>query len=297
MLRDQFKGIAKVIKAQFEEITAQISHAGGRGVSREEQVREFLRTKLPQRFSVGSGEVMATTGDRSRQQDVVIYDSFYCPLLYSSVTSQIFPSESVYAVLEVKSNLDKTELEDCVKKVESVKKLPSEPGRIPISPGVLGGGQKTVTVGGVFAFSSTTSLSTLRRNLNDLNSNVELGNRINIVCVLDKGLLVNISPDKKILIHSTNTSQLASVYTGEDSLLMFYLLLMDYLNTSSVVPPNLMLYADAYALSFRYETSVHEGVSEILHSAFEDESRTISEGQATIEELLKALKLREESKE
>ncbi|MCP8317069.1 MAG: hypothetical protein H3Z51_09465, partial [archaeon] len=141
MLRKQFIGIAQIMKAQFENITTEIPHLGERGASREEQVRKFLREKLPKRFSISNGEVVATTQEISLQQDIIIYDAFYCPLLYSSETSQIFPSESVIAAMEVKSNLNKVELEDCIKKIESVKKLPKRPGVVSISPTVKSMGQ------------------------------------------------------------------------------------------------------------------------------------------------------------
>lgn len=297
MLREQFKGIAKVMRAQFESINAQIFHSGDRGSSREEQVREFLRSRFPRRFSVGKGEVLSTaTEPPSLSQDVIVYDSLYCPLLLSDI-SQVFPNESIYAVFEVKSTLDKEELRDCANKVKSVKKFPKLPGKIRVSPTTFDEGQTTPTLGGVFAFSSSTTLRTLRRNLNEINASVEPGNRIDIICVLDKGLIVSIPFDSRIPIHQTLRSSLASIDAGEDSLLMFYLLLMDHLNNSFAVPPNLMEYAGAYALSFQYETDIHADISSIFHLAFKGKAGTVSRGYATVHELLEALKLKEESKE
>jgi uncharacterized protein YnzC (UPF0291/DUF896 family) len=253
MLRKQFIGIAKTMKAQFENITTGIPHSGERGASREEQVRKFLRERLPKRFSIGNGEVVATTQEISLQQDVIIYDAFYCPLLYSSETSQIFPSESVIAAMEVKSSLNNVELEDCIKKIESVKKLPKLPGVLSISPTAKSMGQTYPTFGTVFAFSSAIKSQTLLSDLNELEKQIPLEHRIDLVCVLDSYLIANISPDRKILTGVTNTSKRAIVYSGEDSLFLFYLLLMDTLNNRAVAPPNLMLYGEAYALSFNVE--------------------------------------------
>jgi hypothetical protein len=48
-LREQFLGLSRVIKTEFEKISSQIPHAGERGASREEILTKSLVLSLIQR--------------------------------------------------------------------------------------------------------------------------------------------------------------------------------------------------------------------------------------------------------
>mgnify|MGYP001447460616 CR=1 FL=1 len=254
-----FRGIAQKMTADFRDITSQISHMGDRGQNREQVIKEFLRKHLPAKYSIGSGQAISVDGQVSKQLDAVIYAHASCPLWYNEHT-QVFPIESVCAVIEIKSTLDSTILEDCVENIRSVRRLPKLSGQRPLAPTIFVEGSNPPTLGSVFAYTSTTSLETLRDNLNRLNRTIPPTERISLVCVLDQGILINVDiSSKQYSPLPTDTTLVASVNTNQDALLLFFLLLISYLNSIEVIPPDLLAYASTYVKQFRWET---RGVSD-----------------------------------
>lgn len=120
-LEELFRRVEKTLSARLDE-AGLIKHAGDKGDNREEVIREFLTEHLPTRYGVAKGEVITKSGDHSHAADIIIYDRVTCPLLYSGKT-KLIPIEGVYGIIEVKSALSKTELVDCIKKIEAFKKL------------------------------------------------------------------------------------------------------------------------------------------------------------------------------
>lgn len=66
--------------------------------------------------------VIDSTGNVSEQMDVVIYDAIYTPFIFKQDGFMYIPAESVYAVFEVKQDVE-GHIEYAAKKVESVRKL------------------------------------------------------------------------------------------------------------------------------------------------------------------------------
>lgn len=83
----------------------------------------LLRAFLPRRYGVATGKVVDSNGRQSEQLDLVIYDTFYSPLLFILGDATFVPAESVYAVFEVKQTLDKRHLDAAADKAESVRRL------------------------------------------------------------------------------------------------------------------------------------------------------------------------------
>ena len=242
-LKNQFLGVSRKLKGQFDR-SIDIPHDGERGESREKSiVKDFLEEYLPKRFSIGTGHVFDTTNNSSLQQDIVIYDAFNCPTIFQDESTSLYPCESVYAVIEVKSTLNTTELRDGLSKVESVKQLIKNPLPLQLGPGISTSGVQQ-TFGAVFAFTNSTSIRTLRRNLSKMQREIPRNHWINTVGVLDVSTITYVDPEENNIVnHPADDFVLASWETGEDSLLLFYLLLMDHLNRSVATPPNMMAYA------------------------------------------------------
>jgi len=95
------------------------------GEAIETPVRKRLQQVLPRGIAVGSGCVIDSYGNCSRQQDVVLYEQGICPVFSINDTPQstYYPCEGVIAVIEVKSTLASGELEDAFEKIASVKRL------------------------------------------------------------------------------------------------------------------------------------------------------------------------------
>lgn len=133
-----FSSIAEEMSSSFKTM-ASVSHAPTRGGGHESIWCEWLRKYLPQRYSVSPGFIIDSKGNQSLQQDLIVFDRQYSPLLLNKDEVLFVPAEAVYAVVEVKSNLTPAELRDALKKIASAKELLRTPAQ-------------TVThAGGVFA--------------------------------------------------------------------------------------------------------------------------------------------------
>ena len=95
------------------------------GTAIETPVRRRLEQVLPRGIAVGSGCVVDSYGNCSKQQDVVLYERDVCPVFSVNDTpeSTYYPCEGVLGVIEVKSSLDTASLRDSFEKTESVRRL------------------------------------------------------------------------------------------------------------------------------------------------------------------------------
>ncbi|MBI3242514.1 MAG: hypothetical protein HYZ49_09500 [Chloroflexi bacterium] len=74
------------------------------GFAREHFVKDVLSSFLPKNIVIGSGEIIDGRGQRSGQQDVIIYRGDF-PVITSLTPVNTYLAEGVIAVIEVKSNL------------------------------------------------------------------------------------------------------------------------------------------------------------------------------------------------
>ena len=95
------------------------------GTAIETPARRRLEQVLPRGIAVGSGCVIDSDGNSSRQQDVVLYERDICPVFSVNDTpeSTYFPCEGVLGVIAVKSSLDTASLSDSFEKIASVRRL------------------------------------------------------------------------------------------------------------------------------------------------------------------------------
>lgn len=82
---------------------------GDIGDTREDALHRFLRSQLPGRFHVGSGEVMDASGAMSGQTDLFIYDGANTRPPFESGSNSLLPAEALLATVEIKSTLTKAE--------------------------------------------------------------------------------------------------------------------------------------------------------------------------------------------
>lgn len=239
-----FREISAEMSARFKQLQ-DMHHLGDRGENREAIVKDFLNDYLPKRFGIGNGEVRDRYGSWSRQQDVVIFDVLNCPVLLTSNHSQIFPIDNVFATIQVKSALNKKELVDCSVNIQSVRRLRKASVKTQLAPGVSAGGPPSPTAGVVFAFDADTSLKTLKANLLNIQENVPLSEKINLICILDKAVFMLLDPAIWSNLPATQEVQVtfAGMDTGKDTLLFFYLQLMQFLKDVASGIPNLASYA------------------------------------------------------
>jgi hypothetical protein len=86
---------------------------------------------------VGKGKVIDSAGSESDAIDVVVYDRQYSPLFLGMADGVTIPAESVYAVFEVKQELNKEHVDYACSKVASVRRLTRTSVPIPHAGGVF----------------------------------------------------------------------------------------------------------------------------------------------------------------
>ena len=86
---------------------ASFKHSGQKGSSLERSVHSVLRRFLPENVAVTEGIVIDSCGFVSNQLDIILYDKAHAQLFYNSDSTRVVPAEFVFAVGEVKAQLDK----------------------------------------------------------------------------------------------------------------------------------------------------------------------------------------------
>ncbi|AZS45302.1 hypothetical protein BWL13_02901 [Microbacterium oleivorans] len=98
-------------------------HPGTKGDATESRWIEVLREFLPNRYGVGPIFAIDSNGGQSDQIDIAVFDQQYSPLFFEQNGISFVPAESVYAVCEVKPNMNKPHLDYARGKIASVRKL------------------------------------------------------------------------------------------------------------------------------------------------------------------------------
>lgn len=98
-------------------------HPGTKGDNTEANWIKWFRAYLPERYKVDKAIIIDSTGKESDQMDLVIYDAQYSYLVFKQGDTILIPAESVYAVFEVKQELNKGYIEYAGEKARSVRTL------------------------------------------------------------------------------------------------------------------------------------------------------------------------------
>jgi hypothetical protein len=122
--RPYFADVAAALRARSGSIRRDFStHRPTAGAHREDLVREFLTDHLPSRFGIRQGLAISQAGLFSPGGDVFIVDHLNNAPLYGASRQQLWPVEAIYALVEVKTTLGRTELVDAVRKGRAFKCL------------------------------------------------------------------------------------------------------------------------------------------------------------------------------
>ena len=124
-IRDYFRLIQDKMQKQKEMFWKMIEKKQSypRGFLFEEIVRDTLRELLPSRFGIAHGFLIEAEGPKSKQCDIIIYDSaLYSPLLNVG-SFAILPALSALAVIEVKTTINGTNLKEAFENFKAAKRL------------------------------------------------------------------------------------------------------------------------------------------------------------------------------
>jgi hypothetical protein len=230
---DNIQTVAKIMRADFDEFRSLTTHPGLKGDSAESIVRTFLRSYLPKNLEISTGHITDSNKKISKQIDVIIHDRDHTPVLSLSKENhtKLIPVECVYAVVEVKSFIDKRAIKAVLENMKSVRALEKKA----FYPAYDGDMFKKQLYGKtwedwpinyyVFAFGSI-NLQDVAVELDQEHKKQKLtpNLRIDTICVLGKGLVTNKLKKGQFSPIPDNESVLHSVETDKE-LLLFYVLI------------------------------------------------------------------------
>ena len=118
--------IGQRLVSEFDDARG-VTTPGTVGSAMEAPVRRQLQQILPRGIAVGSGFVIDSYGETSRQGDINTVRAGYLPVFSINGTPETtyYPCECVIAVGEVKSALGQGSLQDAFKKIASVRRSPN----------------------------------------------------------------------------------------------------------------------------------------------------------------------------
>jgi hypothetical protein len=100
-----------------------IGHPGAKGAVSESEWCRTISQFLPTRYEITNAIIIDADGNTSDFIDLVIYDQHHSPLLFEQEGFRYIPAESVYAIFEVKQELDRSNVEYAKEKARSVRRL------------------------------------------------------------------------------------------------------------------------------------------------------------------------------
>lgn len=113
---------ANLSRSVFVNTKGNLIHPGEFGMYREQIVKELLKPFLPEKFDIGTGFIITSKNRISTQCDLIIYDRENSPII-ENAEQRFFPVECVVGVIEIKSNLSKSDFKKAVSKLSKIKKL------------------------------------------------------------------------------------------------------------------------------------------------------------------------------
>lgn len=121
-----------ISKANFSTV---LNHPTDKGDNSEENWIRWFNDYLPQRYKAAKATIIDSKGCISDQIDLVLYDAQYSYLAFNENGTLYIPAESVYAIFEIKQELNKEYMEYAGKKAESVRRLYRTSAEIPYAGG------------------------------------------------------------------------------------------------------------------------------------------------------------------
>lgn len=243
-----YRQVAKKLISDFK-ISSQFKHQGSTGTFREDALKTFLLSgRLPEKYGIGSGEVIGPNSEVSRQSDLVIYDRLNCPVLLFEESVQIFPSDAVYGVIEVKSRLTKQKLNEGLENIAAFKRLVPKERAVQRNALIQMTYNKPRPFGIIFAYSlGGNSLDSLTKNLREFEANNDPDLWPNMIVILDEGIIRHNNKSLETVLYSeefNNDVFPNALHYGEDTLFEFYFNLFDILSNIKLGDINLRRYKD-----------------------------------------------------
>lgn len=100
LLEKYWEGVHSALDVRLRVAKEYLKHPAT-GISAENYFRDLLKEYLPRRFVAEPGFTVNTDGERSKNIDIIIADTFHIPPLCSEPNYKVFAIESVCAAIEI----------------------------------------------------------------------------------------------------------------------------------------------------------------------------------------------------
>lgn len=205
-LKGLFNGLQSQMISEMKTNREFIEHSTTKGDAFEDIWIDYLKAYLPNRYCVDKAIIIDSKGNQSMQIDLVIYDQTYTPFVFIQKNTKYIPAEGVYAVFEVKSDLNKKYILYAGDKIESVRKL------FRTSASIIDRGQKrdpislTKILGGILSFESKIKTDdTIEKHIKSLKGlkSIDIGCAVNY-----KSFYVDYIKDDSILKSKADSAEI-----------------------------------------------------------------------------------------
>jgi hypothetical protein len=238
--------LLQAVRNQASKIAAEISDSnlfgqmGDRGTFREGIIKHFLRPFLAECYGLHEGEVFSADGSKSAQIDIVIYDAVFSTVLFRDKEVMLFPAESVFGSIEVKSLLSSQELRNAIENIASLKHLTRPDSdmrdllpsvRFNVGPGLSYSAEKmNAYLGIVFGYQGISPELVAAELNRRLQSSPDAKQHLpDFIFVTKPAYMIarfkTVGLQKTIQGSGQDYDEFASVPTGDDTLALFYLAL------------------------------------------------------------------------
>ncbi len=218
-------------RALMAKLEADLSHPTTKGDACEAAWIEFFRSFLPSKYLIDKGFIFDSKGNMSEQIDVIIYDALYTPLIFETNAGEKFiTAESVYAIFEVKQEINKSNLEYANKKVMSVRNLYRSSREMIVAGNAVKARQLTKIIGGI--------LSTNAISAESLKSHLDNYPAIDLGCAINQFSFIAIRDENEKVIDFGQSNK-------DEVILSFFYLILDELYKLGTSPAvDIRKYAD-----------------------------------------------------
>jgi hypothetical protein len=152
-LRKIFEGHERALDSLLKS-GSNAGHYGVQGDGNEQHWIDLLNRHLPRRYAVTRAFVVDSSGGRSEQLDLVIYDRQYSPEFWEHGQHHYLPAESVYAILEIKPEFNREYVLYAADKIASVRRLHRTSASFTWASGVHPGRKDFRPLGGILCAAS-----------------------------------------------------------------------------------------------------------------------------------------------
>lgn len=210
-------------------------HASSAGAATEHRWIQLFARYLPKRYRCAPVFVIDSSGRRSRQIDIGIFDNLYSPLLFPHEAGLHIPAESVYAVFEVKPTFSRQWLRDAAQKAASVRVLHRTSAPIVTSSGRRHAIRPRPILAGLLATGTVWNQDHFAKNTKESLTLLTGNQRLDLGCSLQYGAFEQFD---------LRASRYTHVSHPEEALIFFMLRLLDRLQQTGTTPAaDLMQYA------------------------------------------------------